>query len=666
MKKRRWILKSALILFCGLLLGLIFAFLRFRTLRPEITFLAGAPVVDGVLDAELTGLPVRNFPLTHKSHPENPLTPVHYRMAYGTDFLYLYLEMEADRYVCRDRGYQNGDGIILVIADQRPLSLPSGDFVILGFSPQENPEKEWARKILWYRNTAARLTPLGEEVEFEYVAESGVVGFELLLPWKEIYPFHPWLSRGIGLNLAFIKAVGENRVNYHIVFPDFALGVEGSNRTYARLSFEKPVLHDGIQSHLVLDRNHTGYGGTVRARWATLSSGPAQEKIRISILSEPEKNFQDINHEIEVGEGLSFNELDLATGWLLPGDYRIQWTSDARDSTEERGLTVYPKIDFDKLDDDLRQVHDEIAAGSFTTLEFRLRELRRRAGELRPYETCADFREELTRFPEIVELGRRGQDLLASTTGHLRRAFRSAIDQTLQPYSVQIPEDLDPTRKYPLLVFLHGSSRDDQGILKIHDYLGDGDFIKLAPRGRGRSNYFTVGHAQADIREATADAVANYPIDEERIVLAGFSMGGYGVYRTFFETPEKFKGLAVFSGEPRVPRVRYAIEGEHPNFLEEGNLHAFRDVPVFIFHGRDDRNCPFELTEELVEKLEAAGARVEFHVEEGAGHGGPPEAVVEKYRQWLAAVFADADLVRPTVDKPSPERVEENGNAGSS
>ncbi len=651
MKKRRWLLKSALLLNCAVLLGLIFAFLRFRALRPEITFLAGAPVVDGVLDAELTALPVRNFSLTHKSHPENPLPSVHYRMAYGTDFLYLYLEVEADRYVCRDRGYQNGDGFILILAEPLPLSLPSGDYIVLGFSPQEDPNKQWARKILWYRNSSVRLQPLGEEVEFEYVADAGVVGLELLLPWKEVYPFHPWLSRGIGFNLAFIKAVGEQQANYHIAFPDFAIGVEGSNRYYARLLFEKPGLQDGIQSHMVFDRHHIPYGGTVRARWATLSSGPAREKIHLSILSEPEKILQDINHEIEVDEGLSSSELDLATDWLNPGDYRIRWTSDAGDSPQERGLSVYPEIDFVKLESDLRQIRGKIAAGSFTTLEFRLQELRRRAGELRPYETCADFREEITQFPEIVELGRRGQDVLASTTGHLRRAFRSAIDQTLQPYSVEIPEDLDRTRKYPLLVFLHGSSRDDQGILKIHDYLGDGDFIKLAPRGRGRSNYFTVGHAQADIREAIADAAANYPIDEENIVLAGFSMGGYGVYRTFFETPKRFKGLAVFSGEPRVPRVGYAIEGEHPDFLDEANLHAFRDVPVYIYHSRDDRNCPFELTEELFKKLTAAGARLKFHMVAEGGHGGPPKPLLDRFHQWLADVFASPD--RP-VDHPTP------------
>ena len=35
----------------------------------------------------------------------------------------------------------------------------------------------------------------------------------------------------------------------------------------------------------------------------------------------------------------------------------------------------------------------------------------------------------------------------------------------------------------------------------------------------------------------------NYSLDTTRIVLSGFSMGGYGVYRTFWESPEMFEAL---------------------------------------------------------------------------------------------------------------------------
>ena len=51
-------------------------------------------------------------------------------------------------------------------------------------------------------------------------------------------------------------------------------------------------------------------------------------------------------------------------------------------------------------------------------------------------------------------------------------------------------------------------------------------------------------------------------------------MGGYGVYRTFWETPEKFRALAVFSGG-----VSFGRGSEKLDFLAE-DLSVFKDMPV--------------------------------------------------------------------------------------
>ena len=57
-------------------------------------------------------------------------------------------------------------------------------------------------------------------------------------------------------------------------------------------------------------------------------------------------------------------------------------------------------------------------------------------------------------------------------------------------------------------------------------------------------------HAQEDVAESIDAVREDYPIDDANIILSGFSMGGYGVYRTFFETPKKFIAAAVFAGFP--------------------------------------------------------------------------------------------------------------------
>ena len=36
-------------------------------------------------------------------------------------------------------------------------------------------------------------------------------------------------------------------------------------------------------------------------------------------------------------------------------------------------------------------------------------------------------------------------------------SFFSKIDETDQPYAVYIPENFDESKKYPLVIFLHGA-----------------------------------------------------------------------------------------------------------------------------------------------------------------------------------------------------------------
>ena len=87
-----------------------------KSLSPEITFVAEYPVIDGVLDENLKDiLPKREFEYKFNINLFKGSAGSNYRLAYGTDFIYLFTEAEADSFICRDRGYQNGDGLIFTL-----------------------------------------------------------------------------------------------------------------------------------------------------------------------------------------------------------------------------------------------------------------------------------------------------------------------------------------------------------------------------------------------------------------------------------------------------------------------------------------------------------------------------------------------------------------------
>lgn len=255
-------------------------------------------------------------------------------------------------------------------------------------------------------------------------------------------------------------------------------------------------------------------------------------------------------------------------------------------------------------------------------------------------ETCLTERFNAETVHRMLSAVERGADPFDGKRGSLRKAYRSKVDNTLQPYVVYLPQEMEPGKRYPLFVFLHGSASSETTIQGFRALIPEG-CIALGPFGRGPSKGFSKDHAQDDIAEAIDAVRSENPVDSTRIMLAGFSMGGYGVYRTFHESPSKFRGLAIFSGGPSMGN-RYAPDANPPDFKDEKNLKIFRGMPVFVFHGERDLNVPIADTKELVAKLRSAGARVEFFVDPAKGHELPGRDGLDAFARWSAGVVGGA------------------------
>ena len=607
-----------------------------------VDFLAGPPTIDGVLDPGLGRLPRRLFSQVEPFGPGVKPVEAHYRLAYGTGFLYVYVEAQGDRLTYNDRAYQNGDGFHMVIARTEPGNAPTNEFYVAACSAVDRPELEWTRRLFWYYNVDKLFVPMSRDAKLEASARDGVISFELLLPWQDLHPFHPWLAGGIGFNLGFVKASGQGALYYRVLPED--LGSENAPRRYIPLRFAEPALEKGIQTFVELERNHLRRGESLTARTVSLSAGPDTEILGAAVLSGEGTRLESTTAEYPCQRGLTRHEFGVKLGDLPAGGYRFSWSSrrgysQGDHSLRASALTILPAADPAALAARLDRAEARLSAGSAATLRFLFDEAMASLEAMKTYETAAKERLALIRLESDLSQSEAGRDMLAERTGFFRRAFRSKVDGTLQPYAVRVPAGYDPRagKKYPLIVSLHGSASDETNLAGF-DYLSQGDCIEIAPRGRGPSNAYTRDHAQEDIEEAIEAAIASYPIDPTRIVLTGFSMGGYGVYRTFYEHPERYKALAVFSGAPNLGNEYF--EGErHPDFTDERFLARFKGMPLFVFHGLQDRNCPFAVTQEVVDKLGKAGAKVELVTEEGAGHQRPGPETLKRYHEWLGKVL---------------------------
>lgn len=587
----------------------------------EITFLSKAPLVDGKLDEELKDLPIREFELLDKGAESNKDTVASYRLAYGLDFFYLFIESNQESIEARDRGYQNGDGFHLVIAAPKEDNQPADKFYVLSFTPTDAASRKWQRSFVWYKDIDVAFYQL-EKTRFKEHCQNGKAGFEVMIPWSELYPYHPGINR-IGFNMCFVRALPDLQENYHYVLFDDNIQNEQSLRKYKELNFAKtpPESPAGI---FVLPPKNLAQGESLNLDVFCVGNDTAVKLVLKDFLNQEVKTLELAFD----GSGPETKQVNLDTKDLEQGDYTLELSGN--DSFKHE-FTILPQFNIVEKAEKLARIADSISSGSLATLQFNLQEVKEGLEKIDKYGDASQIRSKMGRINLAIRDGLEGKDYLSLNiiSGVSRRAYRSAFDYTLQPYSLALPPGFDPAKKYPLLIWLHGSGVDDRNAPV--EYLSQGGLIALGPNGRGPTTAYCRDNAQVDIREVIEEVCKEFPVDRENIILAGFSMGGYGVYRSHLETPDKFRALAVFSGHPN-------LSYGDIDFLEGDQINVFKGKDIFVFHGDLDRNCPIERTLKMVDKLKAAGANVEFHLQEGIGHSPAGPAIQMAFKSWVRKI----------------------------
>jgi len=183
--------------------------------------------------------------------------------------------------------------------------------------------------------------------------------------------------------------------------------------------------------------------------------------------------------------------------------------------------------------------------------------------------------------------------------GRVNRAYRSAVDGTAQPYHLSIPASYDPARPIPLYVYLHGRSHDtpDLGLTWVggndapNSAGGNGAYIRVEAFGRGNNSFRWAG--ETDVHEVIASVRKRYNIDPDRILLAGFSMGGAGSWQIGLHNPDLFCGLEVDAGvigsrlnlDDLAPSQRTA-NGTYGIMIDHA-LNVF-NIPLVAYAGAND------------------------------------------------------------------------------
>jgi predicted peptidase len=95
----------------------------------------------------------------------------------------------------------------------------------------------------------------------------------------------------------------------------------------------------------------------------------------------------------------------------------------------------------------------------------------------------------------------------------------------------------------------------------------------------------------------------HYPVDERRIVITGFSLGGMGTWYLAARLPQLFCAAIPMSG-----------------ITDRETLQKIKNTPIYVIHSRQDEIFPLPKVERMVRILKANGADVRLEVLKGISH----------------------------------------------
>lgn len=213
-------------------------------------------------------------------------------------------------------------------------------------------------------------------------------------------------------------------------------------------------------------------------------------------------------------------------------------------------------------------------------------------------------------------------------------------------YQVALPRTAAPLGGYPLVVALHGFGESGQRLHERLLPLVDTGALLLCPDGPfplemraetppriGFAWYQYIGDAAqfavallegGAFLDRLIDVVAeSLPVDRRKIVLLGYSQGGYLAAAHALGSPDRFAGLIAIA--TRIKTELFSAE-------QLARVH----FPVLAIHGANDPQTAIGRQREAVAQLRAHGIEARLQEHPG-GHGLRRESVLE-IRAFLATL----------------------------
>ena len=199
------------------------------------------------------------------------------------------------------------------------------------------------------------------------------------------------------------------------------------------------------------------------------------------------------------------------------------------------------------------------------------------------------------------------------------------------PYRIYHPAVMEPGKKYPLVLFMHGAG--ERGVDNRKQFLrfaptvefwkkypciviapqcpepsqtakDNGVWVQTAFGGLKHTMKETPPWPMRLARALLARTIAENPVDTNRIYVTGLSMGGFATWDIIERAPDEFAAAMPVCGGAD---LAFAPKLAH--------------LPIWVFHGDADDTVPVSRSRDMVAALKAAGGNPKYTELPGVGHG---------------------------------------------
>jgi dienelactone hydrolase len=222
-------------------------------------------------------------------------------------------------------------------------------------------------------------------------------------------------------------------------------------------------------------------------------------------------------------------------------------------------------------------------------------------------------------------------ELDGMTLAPMKAVSYSARDGATIPGYLTLP--VGGTKNLPTIVLPHGgpSARDDWGFDWMAQYFAARGYAVLQPNFRGSAGYGDShlpleGYRQwqtavGDITDGARWLLSQGIADPARLVIVGWSYGGYAALQSAATEPALFKSVVAIAPVTDLKKLLGESQGysDHAlmrSFLGSGQgmeagspaeLAGRITAPVMLVHGKLDQNVPYSQSERMVDRLRDAG-----------------------------------------------------------